>query len=115
MKILDAAAFLDMPPGTVFAFGPAFAFSGLKIKEASIRGDTYWGFWACDPCWVDAGDSGEAVDRLRDMQENGASFPMDASGSKYMSYDGDDFECFLVFEPADLDRLRSIMGNGDWG
>lgn len=114
MRIVEVKEFLDMPEGTVFAFGPAFAFGGLLIKEETIRADKYFGFWACDPCWVSAGDCGDAFNRLDGMRNNGASYPMDDSVSKYMSYDGDDMECFIIFEQSDLDRLKEIMGGGKW-
>jgi len=114
MKVVGPEQFLDMPPGTVFAFGPAYAFSDLMVKEDSIRGDGCWGFWAMNPCGIEADDCSENFDRLSDMQENGASYPMSTSVSKYMSYDGDDMSSFLVFEEADLERLKAIMGNGSW-
>ena len=120
MRLVDYKEFLKLPPGTPFAFGPKYAFGGLLIKEESIEGVGYWGtecwgFWALDPCWIDGG-KGDVHDfpALDDMSQNGASYPMETCVTKYMSYDGDDFECFLVFEQEDIEKLKSIMGNGNW-
>lgn len=113
MRIVTPEQFLDMPPGTVFAFGSPWSFSRLLIKDDSIRGNECWGFWALDPCWIEADGSGQAFDRLEEMRA-GASYPMEESTTKYMNYDTDDMECFLVFEAADLDHLKQIMGGGSW-
>ena len=115
MHIVDHHEFLELPPGTPFSFGPRFFFGGLLIKSDSIIGEGCWGFWALDPCWIDGGTSDADDDIvLEDMSKNGASYPMETYVSKYMSYDGDDFECFLIFEQNDIEKLKSIMGNGDW-
>ena len=116
MRVMGHVEFLDMPEGTVFSYGPSYTCfdSGLLIKSESIKSGEHWGFWALDPCWVDADDSGQAFDRLHLMSISDASFPMEEATGKYMDYDLDENPVFLVFEDKDLERLRKIMGNGGW-
>lgn len=54
-----------------------------------------------------AGTLYQAVDRLDDMLENGASYPMDASYGRDGCFNEADL--FLVFERADLVQLGKIV------
>jgi hypothetical protein len=103
MRVVDRKTFLTLPEGVVYAKGPKWAPGGLLFKGQSLEND-----WFClNPCWVSARDSGEAVDHLDAMLEQGTSFPMEDAYGR----DGyfDDNEVFLIFERADLKTLRHLI------
>ena len=100
-RVMTPEQFRACGAGTLFAFGTRWAFGSLLILDEIVEGDGFWGFWATDPAWVDADDCGEAVQRLDAMEQGGASFPAHTSAAKYMSYDGDPMDVFLVLEESD--------------
>lgn len=103
MRVYKRKEFLVLPKNTIYAKGIPWMFSDLAIKGASLENDWY----ALIPTWIEAHDSDEAFDRLQQMLNQGASFPMeDAEGR-----DGyfDDAAIFLVFEHDDLLKLRGFI------
>lgn len=92
-----------MPEVTLYAKGKPWAFGGIMVKAQSLVTD-----WVClDPAMVQAKDLREMDQRLTDMLENGASYPIaDAFGRDGM-FDKDDI--FLVFEKDDLLKLREYI------
>lgn len=113
MRIMTPEQFQKCPQGTVFAFGPRWAFSAMLILDEVILGDGFWGFYATDPVWVEAEDCMEAGTRLDEMAGEGASYPVQTSSSRYMTYDGDNMDWFLVFEKADWDALNAMVAFPD--
>lgn len=103
MKIYRRKEFLDLPEGTIYAKGKRWYFDGLRIKGESYPND--WRY--LDPMWIDAQDSGEAFERLEEMLETGASYPMEEATSRDGLFDGEDI--FLVAERADLEKLRAMI------
>jgi len=100
MKVLNRTDFLGMPAGTIYAKGVQWAFGGVSIKGETLGND-----WVClDPAWVSAHDSGDAVGRLEEMLEQGASYPGEDAWGRDGCFDAD--AVFLVFERADLEELR---------
>lgn len=104
MKIVDRKTFLALPEGTIYAKGVPWSFEGLSIKDENA-GSNDW--WYLEPCWVEANDSSEVFDRLTEMQERGASYPMQTSITRDGLYDED--AIFLVFERDDLLKLREMV------
>ena len=105
MKILNRTDFLMMPQGTVYAKIPErWIIGDLCVKhESTDYGD--WYYMSFD--WVDANDSGEAVDRLDDMADKGSSYPVQNSIARDGTMDLN--ETFLVYEKADIDFIASQL------
>lgn len=106
LRVLRRPDFLKLPAGTVYAKGKEWYFGSLSFKGESL-GDRDW--YAHDPCWVDAQDSGEAFNRLEEMLETGASYPMESAEARDGLFEQDDI--FLVFERDDLLALHGLIGD----
>lgn len=104
MRLVDRKTFLALPEGTIYAKGKPWAFEGLNIKDENA-GSNDW--WYLEPCWIESAGSHEHFDFLEEMQTKGASYPMQESISRDGLYDDD--AIFLVFERADLLRLRGMI------
>ena len=99
------------PAGTVFAFGEKWCFGNLLILHdfiGPLKGGA-WGFFAVDPMWVEASGTGDASDALDEMLLKGSSHPAETASTKYMSYDGDAMELFIVLESSDWEAMRSLV------
>lgn len=110
MRIVDRLTFLDLPEGTVYAQGERWVFQPLHIKGETHHpaSDDFSGSWyALDPCWIEAKDSGHADECLDEMLKNGVSYPMQASQTSDSQYERD--ALFLVFERDDLVKLRDLI------
>ncbi|CAN7374149.1 hypothetical protein LJR231_002241 [Phyllobacterium sp. LjRoot231] len=100
MKIYNRKDFLKLPAGIIFAKGQPFAFDEIQVKGDSLENDFFSREWT----WISAHDSGEAMARLDEMLERGASYAInDAEGRDGLF---DDNDIFLVFEPEDLQTMR---------
>lgn len=109
-KVLTPEQFRDCPRGTVFSFGPKWAFGSMLILDEILgpfEGGA-WGFYATDPMWVESHDLGEAADILERMITLGVSAPIEKFSTKYMSYDGTEMEAFLVLEASDWEILTGV-------
>jgi hypothetical protein len=104
MRIYRRKEFLELPEGTIYAKGEPWCFGPLEIKHDTTD---YGDWWSLDPCWIEANDSSEAVDRLDQMLEHGASYPMQDAISRDGLHEAD--ALFLVFEKDDLMRLRGMI------
>ena len=110
-KIMTPEQFRLCQPGTVFAFGEPWVFSGLLILEGIIDPlqNGSWGFWANDPMWPESEGCGPDMEIMQRSLETGESFEANTSCSKYMSYDGDKMDVFLVLESADWDTINRFV------
>lgn len=104
MRIYDRAGFLKLPEGTFFSKGVEWSFGCLSVKGESTA---YNDFYCCDLDWVDGKSSEECFDRLDAMLKKGASFPVQDSGGRDGLFDED--AIFLVWERADLEKLRGYI------
>lgn len=102
MRIYRRKEFLALPAGTAYCKGKEFVFEGLTFKGEGYGMANDW--FVFDPAWVDGQDSGECLHRLDEMLQAGASYPMQDSICRDGLYDDD--AIFLVFERADLMKLR---------
>ena len=103
MKIVDREQFLKMPQGTVYAKVPSkWIVEDLCVKHESTN---YNDWYYMSFSWVDADDSGDAIDRLDEMADNGASYPVQNSIARdgLMELDSN----FLIYEKADIDFIVS--------
>lgn len=111
MRVFNRVEFLRLPAGVVYVKGEPWAFESMAIKGDTIRhgsGDDVGDFGCLYfAMGVEAGDSGEEMNRLDEMLENGASYPMNESYGRDGCFDSK--ECFLVFEPADLQKLIGMF------
>lgn len=105
MRVVNRETFLKLPAGTVYAKGVPWSFNSLCFKGESLGNDWY----EHDPAWVEANDSGEAFDRLERMLHQGASYPMEDAEGRDGLFDAD--AIFLIFEKADLEKLRGLIDN----
>lgn len=103
MRCVDRKTFLTLPPGVIYAKGVKWSFGDICVKGDSLGNDWLYQSFT----WVDGLDGSECLDRLDEMIETGARYPMEDG----MSRDGffDDDAVFLVFEPADLAIIRSAI------
>lgn len=98
MRVVDRAGFLALPAGTVYAKIPQKWIVGDICVKAGNCGDNDWFYESFD--WVDAGDSNEAVRRLDEMADSGASYPVQKGAGRDGLFDPDDL--FLIYEPDDV-------------
>jgi hypothetical protein len=102
MKIVDRKTFLKMPEGTVYAKIPTqWIVEDLCVKyESTDYNDWYYMSFN----WVDANDSGEAVDRLDEMfADPTKSYPVENSIARDGLFDEDDH--FLIYEADDIKHI----------
>jgi hypothetical protein len=101
MKVVKAVEFLALPEGTIFAQDEHWAFDGLRIKGQTVGEQ----FWSMDPAGVAASNLAERFHVFELMLKEGASVPMDDNETR----DFADDDHFLIFERADLSRLRAMI------
>lgn len=108
MKVINRTDFMKLPAGTAFCKGKPWYFGSICFKGDTLDTPTGdWGYY--EPAWVDAGDSGEAFDRLEEMLQLGKSYPMEDASGRDGCFDMDDL--FLIFERADLEALKSCIND----
>lgn len=103
MRVYNRAEFLKLPAGTIFAKSKQWYFNGLAIKDETAGDD----WWELNPAWIDGEGSHVWFDRLAEMLVKGTSYPMDDSIGRDGMYDAD--AIFLIFEKADLEKLRGYI------
>jgi hypothetical protein len=104
MRVYKREEFLKLPEGTIYAKGKEWFFNGLEVKfDTTDYGD----WWSLDPCWIDADKEPQLWDRLDEMLDKGASYPMETA----ISRDGlsEEDAIFLVFEKDDLLKLQGYI------
>jgi hypothetical protein len=105
VKIVDRAAFLAMPKGTVYAkYTPSY-FNDLAIKDDTLTGGTDW-FYQDIIGSIYCNDTGDFCDQLDASQVDGLSVRMDFEA---LGRDGlfEKDQLFAVWEPEDV---RGLIG-----
>lgn len=103
MRVVNLEKFRELPSGTIYARGEQWYFDSLHVK-----GETFAHDFAClDPCWVAALNSYEVFEIFEEMLQTGASYPMDEDFGRDGLFEPDNL--FLVFERADLRKLRAMI------
>lgn len=104
MRIYKRAEFLALPAGTIYAKGKPWYFDGFNVKADTLPSND----WVqLSPMWIEAHDEDEQSERLDEMLERGASYPMQESYGRDGCFDEE--EVFLVPERADLEKLRAMI------
>ena len=112
MRVVTRKTFLTLPDGTLFCKGKPWAFEELAVKTASRIGE---GNDLGDFCYqsfrdIPCADSGEYIDRLEMMLNEGKSYPLELdSSSRDGCFDNDDI--FLVYDYEDIVRLRDYLSD----
>ncbi len=108
MRIYNRTEFMKLPEGTLYAKGQPWYFGDICVKGETVVWDGVNGDWYVHSFnWVDSDDTGVAIDRLNEMKDNGASYPMQDSICRDGMFDNDDL--FLVYEQDDLERLKGFV------
>jgi len=104
MRIFNRQDFLKLPAGILYSSGKKWYFNAIHVKGYSYEND----FIELDITRIDAHDSGELFDRWDEMLDKGASYPFDEECyGRNGAFDNEDI--FMVFEPADLLKLKGII------
>lgn len=103
MRIVNLEQFLQMPVGTLYAVGEPWSFGSVQVKQASLTNDWIY----INPCGIENSDTGQWLDRLQEMKDQGASYPMDTATMRNGAFNND--AIFLVWERPDLIRLRAMV------
>lgn len=106
MRIVDRKTFLAMPEGTVYAKIEQkwVVDTPLCVKYESTDYND-WYYMSFD--WVDANDSGEAVDRLEEMAKGKASYPVQQSIARDALFEEE--ALFMIYERADLEFITETL------
>lgn len=104
MRIYKRAEFMQLPGGTIFSKGKPWAFSDLMVKSSP---DGSLDFVCRSLINIDSHDSEQNWDRLEQMRDVGASFPLNEDYGRDGMFDDEDL--FLVYEAADLIQLLSVV------
>lgn len=109
MKIYSRQSFLRLPEGTFFAKGVKWNMDGFCLKLETFYDDDNrpMDFCYINLVSVDGRCSDELFERMEEMLEKGASYPLDESTSRDGCFAEEDI--FLVFEISDLKKIKEIM------
>ncbi len=99
MKIYSRKEFMKLPEGTIFSSGNPFTFMDLLIKGETWEID----FVQSNLIDIDSFNSEENADRMYEMHEKGASYPINKSGCREGLYE--DKWVYLVYEKEDLEYM----------
>lgn len=105
MRIVNREEFLKLPQGTLYQQAETpYAFEGLRVKYETWGND----FQTSNFDLPDNDSSEQLFDRLNDMLENGASYPMEIDG---VGRDGLFMQeaIFLVYERDDVVKIRDFL------
>lgn len=105
MKVLDRAAFMLLPEGTLYRKGVPWAFGPMEVKADTLSSND----WVCMEIGAfEADDSGAYSEMLDVALATGGSLPMT---DDFFGRDGcfDPEEVFLVLERDDLLVLQRLV------
>lgn len=103
MRVVNRKTFLSLPVGTIYCKGFEWTFESLCVKGETLEFNDWF---LLDPSWIDE-DSSTCFESLGEMLERGTSRPMQDTICRDGCYD--DGAIFLVFEKADLHKLREMI------
>lgn len=111
MRIVKRSEFLNLPEGTIFSKGREWFFDGLCTKGETLFDSKGLpiDFLARDWIWISSTSEDDQFDRLYEMKESGASYPIKDSEHRDGCFNDDDL--FLIFEHADLLVMKSDIEN----
>lgn len=110
MRIYNRVEFMKLPEGTLYVKGSPHAYG----NSLCVKGETLQDMDGKDSDWfhrdlteVEAQRSDQAMDRMDEMLEKGASYPVSAGTGRDGCFDPND--TFLVYEKADLDEMMQVL------
>lgn len=111
MRIVSRKEFLKLPPGTLYQqCREKWAFGDMHVKYDSLIFDESGdGDFVCAAFTsIEADSSEQLFDRMEDMCDNGASYPLelDCAGRDGL-FERD--ALFMVYEKADVEALRDFF------
>lgn len=106
MKIVDRKDFLKMKEGTVYAKHEVIGQNNICVKYESLE-DDWW--YLCFGS-IDADDDGELFDRMHNMLEKGASYPVNQLLAREGLHEVD--QKFMIYETDDIDFMVSELKGG---
>jgi hypothetical protein len=112
MRLVKRQELMTLPSGTLFAAcHQPWVFGDLELKlDTIVRDGQNADFWVRTLAWVDADDTGMALDRLDAMAaDSTVSHPVDEVASRHGLYDDD--RLYLVYEPADTQSLIAALAS----
>lgn len=108
MKIVNLETFLSLPEYTIYSQVVEGGFDGFRVKmETYFYGEESRDFYLIDLIDIEAHDSETRWLRLVEMDEKGASYPMNISLITDKSFN--DKAQFLIYEKGDLCMIRDIV------
>lgn len=111
MKIVNRLEFMKLPSGTLYKkFTTPFAFEDLAVKfdSLSFHEDGTGDFVRMGLAEVEWDETSQMFDRLDEMMEQGASYPLDLDcAGRDGCFEPD--AMFLVFEREDVIKLRDFL------
>jgi len=109
MKIYNKKDFLNLKSGAIFAFlnDETIDFDSLCIKGESLHESN--DFIYCDLLEIESRSSEERWDRLEEMRDKGASYPINMDFGRDGFFDKKAF--YMVFERADIIKLIGILND----
>lgn len=108
MKVLRRDAFLALPAGVIFAKGKPWYFETPHVKGETIHFDgKAIDFMHRDLVQISSHGSSDLFERLDEMLETGASYPLNESDGRDGCFDDEDL--FLIYEAADLDQMQAAV------
>lgn len=117
MKVLNRAAFLAMPPGTLYQkYRPYTDDLGPCIKHQTTGDDWIYTDLA-GIMSIECGGSDDMMRRLDAMKDKGASFPncIEDNASRDGTYETSEEMYFLVYETMDVYRIiQALSGLIQW-
>jgi hypothetical protein len=106
MRIVGLKEFLTLPPWTMFRkYQPCYT-EDLMWKQDSLGGSDFVYTTASMP---HGGDSIEVFGRCDDMEENGASYPIEDFTARDGCFVQD--QLFMIYEKADIEVVARYVAN----
>jgi hypothetical protein len=111
MKIVNRKTFLTLPAGTVYlqAFEP-WVWEDIKVKGDTLHTEGAGDWVELDLTYFENDGSTQYFDRLDEMKDSGASYPLDLETT---GRDGM-FEMrslFMIYERTDVEKLRDLFAS----
>ena len=109
MRIVNRDKFLELPSGTVYRKSvvndDALYVKGDTIRDAEKNID--WRYVSFNE--IESEDSGQYFDRIHDMAERGAQYPLEIAGNRDGLYEKGDM--FYVLDGQDVMKIIDILSD----
>ena len=111
MKLVNRQELMKLPPGVLyFSYNKnsLLCLDSLMVKEETIvHNERNIDFFFIDLMRIYFHDTGDLIEKIKDMETNGTSYPMNETMMRDGSFD--DEETFIVLEKEDLTLLKGYI------